>query len=112
MGETDQAPEQCGGSPALRPPHRGLVWSLQECCLCNLRGGALQMTTDRRCVEEVLLLLLRAWGWGRPGGANSHSDCPLRSCKPWPASSSSVDRSSAQSGMTWRRGGTGGGGHP
>lgn len=50
----EQIPEQQAGGPALHTPQR-VVWSLQECCLCNLRGGALQMTTDRRWVEGPLL---------------------------------------------------------
>ena len=53
------APGRGGGGPAPSPPHHRAVWFPQECCLCNLRGGALQMTTDRRWVARG-----SPWGWG------------------------------------------------
>lgn len=67
---TDQAPGQRGDSSALCPAHCACVWSPQECCLCNLRGGALQMTTDQRWVEGPSPPRASISEWGRAGGAN------------------------------------------
>lgn len=39
--------------PGLGFPPRLTRLSPQECCLCNLRGGALQTTTDRRWVRRL-----------------------------------------------------------
>lgn len=43
----------CPPFPPLPKPNPHLLYVFQECCLCNLRGGALKTTTDNRLVTHA-----------------------------------------------------------
>lgn len=46
----------CPASHSLLKLYFRLLFVFQECCLCNLRGGALKTTTDNRYVAHSWVL--------------------------------------------------------